>query len=112
MSGVEVTKKAADTIKEYLKSQEAVSAIRIITQIGWGAPVLALALDEPKENDFIFTEQDITFAIDKELLEEAKPIRLDYVEAGERSGFQFTSSLPVGDCGCSWKARKYEENRY
>jgi Fe-S cluster assembly iron-binding protein IscA len=34
MSGVEVTKKAADMIKEYLKSQEAVSAIRIITQIG------------------------------------------------------------------------------
>ncbi|OPY12313.1 MAG: hypothetical protein A4E66_01166 [Syntrophus sp. PtaB.Bin001] len=34
MLGVEVTKKAADMIKEFLKSQETVSAVRIITQIG------------------------------------------------------------------------------
>jgi iron-sulfur cluster assembly protein len=59
-----------------------------------------MALDEPKENDLIFSEQDIAFAINKDLLEEAKPIRLDFIEAGGRSGFQFTSSLPAGSCGC------------
>jgi iron-sulfur cluster assembly protein len=61
-----------------------------------------MALDEPKENDTIFTEQDITFAIDKDLLEKAKPIRLDFVESGGQTGFQLTSSLPTegGEGGC------------
>jgi len=58
-----------------------------------------MALDEPKENDTILTEQDITFAIDKELLEKAKPIRINFIEAGGQTGFQLTSSLPAkGGC--------------
>jgi Fe-S cluster assembly iron-binding protein IscA len=57
-----------------------------------------MALDEPKENDSTFIEQDITFAIDKDLLEKAKPIRLDFVESGGQTGFQITSSLPAGGC--------------
>jgi len=61
-----------------------------------------MALDEPTENDTIIKEHDITFAIDKDLLEKAKPIRLDYVEAGGQTGFQLTSSLPAegGESGC------------
>ncbi|ABC78376.1 hypothetical protein [Syntrophus aciditrophicus] len=48
-----------------------------------------MTLDEPKENDTIFIEQGITFAIDRDLLEKAGPIQLDYSE----TGFQLTSSL-------------------
>jgi Fe-S cluster assembly iron-binding protein IscA len=61
-----------------------------------------MALDEPKENDTVFTEKDITFAIDSDLLEKAKPIRLDFVEACGQSGFQLTSNLPEedGEGGC------------
>jgi len=58
---------------------------------------LALALDELKENDTIFTEQGITLAIDKDLLEKVQPILLDYVEAGGLSGFLLTSSLSKED---------------
>jgi iron-sulfur cluster assembly protein len=57
-----------------------------------------MALDEPKENDSTFTEQDISFAIDRDLLEKAKPIRLDFVESGGQTGFQITSRLPTGGC--------------
>lgn len=53
-----------------------------------------MALDEPKENDMIFTEQDVTLVIDKDLLEKVNPVLLDYVEAGGLSGFLLTSSLP------------------
>jgi Fe-S cluster assembly iron-binding protein IscA len=61
-----------------------------------------MALDEPQKNDVTFDDRGITFVIDKELLEETKPIRLDFVTAQGQSGFSFTSSLPVGDgCGCS-----------
>lgn len=58
-----------------------------------------MALDEPKENDLVITEQDITFAIDKDLLEKAKPIQVDFVEAGGKSGFQLTSRMQAeGSC--------------
>jgi Fe-S cluster assembly iron-binding protein IscA len=58
-----------------------------------------MALDEPQENDVNFTDQGITFAIDKELFEKAKPIRIDFLESPGGSGFQLTSSLPAGG-GC------------
>jgi len=61
-----------------------------------------MSLDEPKDNDTTFPEQGITFAIDKDLLEKAKPIQLDFVEACGQAGFQFTSNLPEegGEGGC------------
>lgn len=58
-----------------------------------------MALDEPQENDLTFSEQGITFAIEKDLYERVKPIQVDFVESVSGSGFQLTSSLPVcGDC--------------
>ena len=59
-----------------------------------------MALDEPQQNDVTFTDQGITFAIDKDLLAEAKPIRVDFVESVNGSGFQLTSSLPAGGGYC------------
>ncbi len=49
-----------------------------------------MALDEPKENDRIFSEQGITLAIDKDLLEKFQPIGIDFLEAGGQSGFILT----------------------
>jgi iron-sulfur cluster assembly protein len=58
-----------------------------------------MALDEPKTNDVAFIDQGITFTIERALFEEAKPIRLDFVESPGKSGFQLASSLPAGS-GC------------
>lgn len=58
-----------------------------------------MALDEPHENDFTFIDQGITFAIEKKLFEEARPIRVDFIESLDGSGFQFRSNLPSGG-GC------------
>jgi iron-sulfur cluster assembly protein len=58
-----------------------------------------MALDEPKENDLTFADQGITFAIEKSLFQEAKPIRIDFAESPSGSGFEFTSSLGSGG-GC------------
>ena len=63
---------------------------------------LGLALDEPQENDLIFTEQGIMFVIEKALFERAKPILIEFMEGISQIGFQITSSLPVGG-GCSGK---------
>jgi iron-sulfur cluster assembly protein len=58
-----------------------------------------MALDEPQENDITFTDQGITFAIEKKLFEDAKPIRVDFIESINNSEFQLTSNLPTGG-GC------------
>jgi hypothetical protein len=57
-----------------------------------------MALDEPQENDVTFTDQGISFAIEKGLFDEAKPIHVDVVESPGGAGFQLTSSLPTGGC--------------
>jgi iron-sulfur cluster assembly protein len=61
---------------------------------------LGMALDEPQENDLTFNEQGITFAIEKELFEKSKPIRVDFVESGGGAGFHVTSSMPECSEGC------------
>jgi Fe-S cluster assembly iron-binding protein IscA len=59
-----------------------------------------MALDEPRDNDLTFIDQGITFAIEKKVFDEVRPIRIDYVESPTGSGFQLKSSLPSSGC-CS-----------
>lgn len=58
-----------------------------------------MALDESQEKDLVFTDKDIQFLVDKDLFEEVKPIRVDFIEPVGGSGFKLTSSLAV-DAGC------------
>jgi iron-sulfur cluster assembly protein len=61
-----------------------------------------MALDEPQESDMTYTDHEVTFAIDKDLFEEVKPIRVDFVESAEGSGFTLASKLAAGGgCGSS-----------
>jgi iron-sulfur cluster assembly protein len=61
-----------------------------------------MALDESQGNDEVFTDRGITYLVDKSLLEEVKPINLDFTETAQGSGFKLTSSLAAGDgCGGS-----------
>jgi Fe-S cluster assembly iron-binding protein IscA len=64
-----------------------------------------MALDESQENDVVFTDRDIQYLIDKDLFDEVKPIRVDFVESFGGTGFKLTSSLAAsagcgGSCGC------------
>lgn len=61
-----------------------------------------MALDEPKEEDSVFTESGITYIVDKTLYEEVKPIKVDYVQTPMGSGFRISSSLQksCGSCSC------------
>jgi Fe-S cluster assembly iron-binding protein IscA len=61
-----------------------------------------MALDEPRESDLTYVDRDVTIAIEKELLEQIKPVRVDFVQSAEGSGFQLASSLAKGEgCGGS-----------
>jgi iron-sulfur cluster assembly protein len=65
---------------------------------------LALALDESKENDNVYDINGITYLIDKALAEQAKEVKVDYVDYMGRAGFSVTSGMNLGGgsaCGSS-----------
>jgi Fe-S cluster assembly iron-binding protein IscA len=61
-----------------------------------------LALDESKDNDKVFEEGGLQFLVEDSLLEKCGAVKVDFVEAGYRSGFAITSANPLGSGGsCS-----------
>ncbi len=58
-----------------------------------------MALDEPKDDDEIIKNNGITYLINKELFNQAKPINVDFVESAFGSGFSISSNLST--CGPS-----------
>jgi Fe-S cluster assembly iron-binding protein IscA len=60
-----------------------------------------MALDEPLDGDEVIEDKGITFIIDKVLLQEAKPINVDFITSPNGSGFKLSSPLTVaGEAGC------------
>lgn len=59
-----------------------------------------MALDEPKEDDEIRDNNGITYLINRQLFDQAKPINVDFVDSAMGSGFSITSSLNLGGGGC------------
>jgi len=62
-----------------------------------------MALDEPKDDDEIMDNNGITFLVNKQLFEQVKPVKVDFVESAYGSGFSIVSGLAKGEaCGsCS-----------
>ena len=54
-----------------------------------------MALDEPNDNDEVYDISGFKYVVDKELLEKAKPIKIDFMGMG----FHITSSM-VFESGC------------
>ena len=103
---IEVTKLAQEKINDYFKEKDIDSAIKIyMNQGGWSGHSLAMALDEPNENDDSYETAGITYLIDKKLSEHVGAVKIDFVKQGWRSGFVVSSDKPVIDshsaCGTS-----------
>jgi len=63
---------------------------------------MAMALDEPQENDEVFKEKGLTFMINRNLLEEVKPIKVDFIDTPRGSGYYISANLAAAGCGsCS-----------
>jgi iron-sulfur cluster assembly protein len=62
-----------------------------------------MALDEPKDDDEVVNNNGITYLMNKELFEQVKPVKVDFVESAYGSGFSIAASLAKGEtCGsCS-----------
>ena len=64
-----------------------------------------MALDEPREDDEIIEDKGITYLIEKDLFNKAKPIKVDFIDSVMGSGFTITSSMSRGascssSCSC------------
>jgi Fe-S cluster assembly iron-binding protein IscA len=57
---------------------------------------LALALDEPNDNDEVVDSNGFKFVMDKKLLEMAKPVKVDVTYMG----FTVDSNLQLGGGSC------------
>lgn len=94
---VEVTDLAVENLKAYMQENKIDSALRIaLMQGGWSGPSLGLALDEPKESDATYDHNGLKFLIDNNLLTTCGNVRVDFIDAGMRSGFSISSTNPVG----------------
>lgn len=60
---------------------------------------MGLALDEPKDNDTTHDQDGIKFLIDNGLSQQCGEVKIDFVDAGARSGFAISSTNPVGGGG-------------
>lgn len=97
-----VTDKASEAIKEFLKERDVNSAIRITMATSCCGPALGMSLGEQTSEDEEFNEKGIKFIIDKEVLKQAQPISVDFVESSCGSGFKLTSAFtPAEGCGSS-----------
>ncbi len=94
----EISETAKQQVADYFQGKE-IEPIRVfLNQGGCSGPSLALALDELKENDNSFEIDGFTFVIDKTLMEQAQPVRVDFLG----TGFKIDSSLKLeGAGGCS-----------
>lgn len=93
---ITVTKDAQEQVLAYFDGKD-VQPVRIfLNSGGCGGPNLAMALDQATDKDVVFTHGGVDYIMEKELLEKATPVVVDY----SGMGFRLESSLELGG-GCS-----------
>lgn len=100
-----VTDKASEVIKDFLKDKKTDASIRLFLNNGCSGPSLGMALDETRnEADEVIQISGTTFVIEKDLLNQIKPINIDFITTSQGAGFKLTSNLPegggCGSCSC------------
>jgi iron-sulfur cluster assembly protein len=54
---------------------------------------LGLVQDEPSEDDKLFTQEGITYIVNKDLFEQVRPIKVDFIDTPRGGGFFIFSNL-------------------
>ena len=98
---ININNKALNEIQKVLKEKKSTSKkIRIfLAGIGWGGPRFNLALDEQKENDKIYSENNVDFIADRSLIDQYEGFKIDYSNFFLQRGFLVHPySGPVSTC--------------
>jgi iron-sulfur cluster assembly accessory protein len=105
---VTLTDTAAGKVKELLNGQaeEGQAALRVAVRGGGCSGFqYALAFDEEREGDQVFTFQDIKLLIDAQSLPFVDGSEVDYVEGLQGAGFAVNNPNVVAACGCGQSFR-------
>ena len=92
---ITVTQAAQKEVAGYLNGREK-SPVRIFITSGCGGPSLAMALDQTKDTDTVFTHDGVDYIMETELFKQARPVTVDFTDMG----FRISSSLELGGGGC------------
>lgn len=88
---IKVTEKALMEFENLYRNTDLVFRI-MIAGFGWSGPTLGVNLEKPMENDYIEEINGIKFAVDRELLEQYKNFKIDYVKNMFKKGFVVSSN--------------------
>jgi len=59
---------------------------------------MAMALDEPKDTDNVYKVDGFEYIVNKEFMEKAKPIKIDFIEVGFKIDSNIELQSACGSC--------------
>lgn len=92
-----ITDVARDAFRDLFEQHDASNVRVFFAGQGCGAPQLGIALDQPEENDVIQNVNEISVAIDPQILILAENITLDVQDTPQGRGIVMMG-LPESDC--------------
>jgi iron-sulfur cluster assembly protein len=101
-SAITLTDKAATKIGELLSGQEDNDQALRVAVRGGGCSGFqyALAFDQAKSDDHVFTVDGVSVVVDKVSMQFVFGSEVDYVEGLQGAGFQVNNPNVVAACGC------------
>ena len=106
---ITLTDTGAEKVREFLASQgeqATLAGLRVgVRGGGCSGFQYALAFDEERDGDQVFTFQDIKLLIDAQSLPFVDGSEVDYVEGLQGAGFAVNNPNVVAACGCGQSFR-------
>ncbi len=107
------TEKGAEKVREFLASQGAAldsAGLRVgVRGGGCSGFQYALAFDEQRDGDQIFTDHGLKILVDQPSLPYVRGAVVDYVEGLQGAGFKVDYPNVIAACGCGSSFRVAEE---
>lgn len=101
---ITITDKGAEKVREFLASQASdttTAGLRVgVRGGGCSGFQYALAFDNQRDGDEVFTDQGLKLLVDRESLPYVRGAIIDYVEALTGAGFKVENPNVVAACGC------------
>lgn len=98
MAVIQITPKAAQSIKAFLEENGIKNPIRIdIQSTGCCDPSLGLCIDRMHDQDIAHESDGLTLIIDPQTFESVGQVRIDYADEPDKKGFVLTSSKPLSE---------------
>ena len=99
---VTITKFAAEKVAELMKSQNKEGCGLRVAVVGGGCSgrMYAMDFEKPKDDDFIFEENDVKVFIDPMSMEFLNGTNIDYTEGLQGAGFKLDNPNAKSSCGC------------